>query len=78
MGTTAKVSVAIGKDELGWVREQARTKGKSLSAVVTEKLAAQRRLEALGDVIDWMQRDQPALTKAELAAATRATRSPKR
>ncbi len=78
MGTTAKVSVAIGQAELGWARAQARAKGMSLSAVVTETLATQRRLEALGDLIDWMQRGQPAITKAELAAAARAMRSRKR
>lgn len=75
---TAKVSVAIGQAELGWARAEARAKGMSLSAVVTEKLAAQRRLEALGDVSDWMQHGQLAVTKAELAAATRAMRSRKR
>lgn len=78
MAATAKVSVALGQAELGWAKARARREGKSLSAVVTESLAAQRRLEALTQVVGWMQEDQPPLTKAELNAADRALRSRRR
>jgi len=74
MTTTAKVSVALGRAELGWARARARREHKSLSAVVTESLAAQRRLEALGEVVAWMAEGQAPLTRAERAAARRALR----
>ena len=78
MGATAKVSVAIGHAELGWARERARRERKSLSAVLTETLAAQRRLEALAEVVAWMGEGQPPLTKTEAAAAARELRSRRR
>ncbi len=74
----AKVSVAIGEEELGWARAIARREHKSLSSVVTESLAAQRRLEALGEVVAWMGKGAPPLTKAERARASRELRSRKR
>jgi hypothetical protein len=78
VGATAKVSVALAEVELRWARARARREGKSLSAVVTETLAAQRRLEALADVVEWMQADQPPLTKAERRAADRMITSRRR
>lgn len=78
MGATAKVSVALGEVELRWARARARREGKSLSAIVTETLAAQRRLEALADVVEWMQEGQPPLTKAERHAADRLITSRRR
>jgi len=74
----AKVSVAIGEEELGWARSIARREHKSLSAVVTESLAAQRRLEALGEVVAWMSKRQAPLTRAERRAASRQLRSRRR
>jgi hypothetical protein len=71
MTTTAKVSIAIGRDELAWAKTLARREGKSLSAVVTESLAERRRLAALSDVVTWMQEGQQPLTSAELGAAQR-------
>jgi hypothetical protein len=69
MSSTAKVSVAIGRDELAWAKTLARREGKSLSAIVTESLAERRRLAALAEVVEWMSADQPALTRAELDTA---------
>ncbi len=74
----AKVSVAIGEIELGWAKARARRERKSLSAVVTESLAAQRRLEALGEVVAWMSAGEPPLTRTEREAARRSLRSRKR
>ena len=74
----AKVSVAIGEAELGWAKARARRERKSLSAVVTESLATQRRLEALADVVEWMSADQKPLTPAERRDAARQLRSRKR
>lgn len=71
MSSTAKVSVAIGKDELAWAKTLARREGKSLSSVVTESLAETRRLAALADVVAWMGHAQAPLTDAELRAAQR-------
>jgi hypothetical protein len=75
---TAKVSVALGEDELEWARSVARREGKSLSAVLTESLAERRRLAALREVIDWMQKGEEPLSQDELAAANRelGTRTP--
>lgn len=56
----------------------ARRDRKSVSAVVTESLAAQKRLEALGEVVAWMSEGQHPATKAERASARRALRSRKR
>jgi nucleotide-binding universal stress UspA family protein len=69
--STAKVSVAIGEDELQWARTIARREGKSLSAVVTESLAERRRLLALRDVVAWMGKGEPPLSREELDAASR-------
>lgn len=69
--STAKVSVAIGEDELAWARSVARREGKSLSAVVTESLAERRRLAALREVVSWMGEGQEPLSEEELAAANR-------
>jgi hypothetical protein len=74
----AKVSVAIAEAELDWAKAVARRDRKSLSAVVTESLAAQRRLEALGEVVAWMSKAQPPLTKAERAKTKRELRARKR
>ena len=72
MTATAKVSVAIGRDELAWAKTVARREGKSLSAVVTESLAERRRLTALAEVVAWMGEGLPPLTDAELNTARRA------
>ena len=69
--STAKVSVAIGEDELEWARAFARREGKSLSAVLTESLAERRRLTALRAVVSWMGRGEEPLSKEELDAAHR-------
>jgi hypothetical protein len=69
--STAKVSVAIGEDELEWARSVARREGKSLSAVLTESLAERRRLAALREVVSWMDDGEAPLSKEELAAANR-------
>lgn len=66
---TAKVSVAIGEDELAWARSVARREGKSLSAVVTESLAERKRLAAMRDVLEWMGEGQPPLTREEIERA---------
>ena len=68
---TAKVSVAIGEDELAWARSVARREGKSLSAVFTESLAERKRLAALREVVAWMGKGEEPLSKEELAAANR-------
>jgi hypothetical protein len=72
MTSTAKVSVAIGRDELAWAKALARRERKSLSAVVTESLAERRRLSALAEVVAWMGQGQPPLTEAELSGVRRA------
>jgi hypothetical protein len=71
MSSTAKVSVAIGREELAWAKTLARRERKSLSAVVTESLAERRRLAALAEIVAWMGEGQPPLTDAELRAAHR-------
>jgi hypothetical protein len=71
MSSTAKVSVAIGRDELAWAKTLAHREGKSLSAIVTEALAERRRLAALAEVVAWMGEDQHPLTDPELEAAQR-------
>lgn len=69
--STAKVSVAIGQHELAWARAIARRDRKSLSAVLTESLAEQKRLAALREVLAWMEEGQAPLRVDELQAARR-------
>lgn len=80
--TTAKVSVAIGEPELAWARARARAQGKSLSALLTETIAEQKRLEAMREVLDWLGEGKPPLTQAEIDAGAAelglARSSPKR
>jgi hypothetical protein len=78
MSSTAKISVAVGHEELAWARAAAKRRGKSLSAVVTEALAEQKRLDAMRDVLDWLSEGAEPLTPKERAAARRALRSCKR
>lgn len=81
---TSKVSVAIGDPELEWARARARAQGKSLSALLTETIAEQKRLEAMRNVLDWLGEGKPPLTRAEIDAAaeelgiTRSSPKPKR
>jgi hypothetical protein len=67
----AKVSVAIGAEELHWARSVARREGKSLSAVLTESLAERRRLAGLREVVSWTGEGETPLSREELAAASR-------
>jgi hypothetical protein len=67
----AKVSVAIGAEELHWARSVARREGKSLSAVLTESLAERRRLAGLREVVSWTCEGETPLSREELAAASR-------
>ncbi|MBN9166427.1 MAG: hypothetical protein BGO98_05925 [Myxococcales bacterium 68-20] len=69
--STAKVSVAIGQEELAWARSVARREGKSLSAVLTESLAERKRLSALREVVAWMGEGSAPLSDEELSAANR-------
>lgn len=46
MPTVKKVSVAIGKEELDWLRQRAEREGVSLSAVVTDA-AREARVRAM-------------------------------
>jgi len=78
MAATAKVSVAIGKSELDWAKARAKREHKSLSAIVTETMASQRRLEALREVVEWMQAEQSPLEPRELKEAARELKSRKR
>lgn len=78
MGATAKISIAIGREELAWVKKRAKRARTSVSAVISEAIAERRRFEALQDVVDWALADQPALTESELAAVRRELRSRKK
>ncbi len=75
---TAKVSVAIGQEELAWARSVARREGKSLSAVLTESLAERKRLSALREVVAWMGEGSEPLSDEELSAANRELEAPRR
>ena len=69
--STAKVSVAIGQEELAWARSIARRDRKSLSAVLTESLAEQKRQAVLREVLAWMEDGQAPLSAEELERASR-------
>jgi hypothetical protein len=68
VGSTAKVSVAIGRSELAWAKTSARRQGKSLSTIVTESLAERQRLTALAEVVEWMAQGESPVTDDEVRA----------
>jgi hypothetical protein len=44
--TVAKLSVSLATEDVAWARKRAKQEGKTLSAILTEALASQRRAEA--------------------------------
>jgi hypothetical protein len=65
MATTEKLSVALGTDELAWVRKRAKRLRASVSSVITEAVRQAKQIEARRDVLDWLLEDQPAIKSAE-------------
>jgi Arc/MetJ-type ribon-helix-helix transcriptional regulator len=59
-----KVSVSLDESDLAWLRQQAKRRGKSLSAVVTESVRQARRERALDELLRWL--DAPKLTLEQL------------
>lgn len=59
-----KVSVSLDEGDLAWLRDQAKQRGKSLSAVLGEAVKQARRERALDEVLKWM--DAPRLTMEQL------------
>jgi hypothetical protein len=58
MARSVKLSVSIEKAELEWARREARRTGKTLSAVMTEALREQRRLEAMDRLLKKLGADK--------------------
>lgn len=71
MLSTTKISVALGIDELEWVRARAKRQKASLSATLTAVLAEHRRLEAMREILDGLNQDQDPVTDAERARVLR-------
>ena len=68
MKATEKISVSLAKDDLKWAKAQAKARGASLSAVVSEAIHRQRQsqarmklLDALGGVEDVTQEELDAV-----------------
>jgi len=59
-----KISVSIDEDDLGWLKKQAKQRGKSLSGVLTEAVRQARRERAIDEVLRWL--DAPKLTLQKL------------
>ncbi|MDT0308616.1 hypothetical protein RM780_16855 [Streptomyces sp. DSM 44917] len=67
--TAKRVTVTIPEELLRSIRE--RVGERELSAYVTEALAHQDRIDRLGELSDWLQREHGAVTDEELAEARR-------
>jgi hypothetical protein len=65
MASTEKLSVALGSDELSWVKKRAKRLRASVSSVITEAVRQAKQIEARREVLDWLIEDQPAITNAE-------------
>jgi hypothetical protein len=63
-----KVSVAIDETDLAWARKRAKREKASLSAVVSEALADQRRMEARRAFSREMAKHGPPVTREEIEA----------
>lgn len=59
-----KVSVSLEEGDLAWLKKQAKKRGKSLSAVLSEAVRQTRRERALDEVLRWL--DAPKLTLQQL------------
>jgi hypothetical protein len=62
---TEKLSVALGSDELSWVKKRAKRLGASVSSVITETVRQAKQIEARREVLGSLLKDQPAITDAE-------------
>lgn len=67
MATAEKLSVSIHAEELAWARKYAKASGRSLSAVLTEALRAQRRAQAMQRLLKRLGAGK--LTRAQVDAA---------
>jgi UDP-N-acetylglucosamine:LPS N-acetylglucosamine transferase len=66
MATVEKLSVSLGAEEAAWARKQAEASGRSLSAVLTDALRRQRKLEAMDRLLAELGTDD--ITEEDLAA----------
>ncbi len=67
MATAEKLSVSIHSEELAWARKHAKASGRSLSAVLTEALRAQRRAQAMQRLLKRLGAGK--LTQSQIDAA---------
>jgi hypothetical protein len=65
MANTEKLSVALGSDELSWVKKRAKRLGASASSVIADAVRQAKEIEARREVLGWLLEDQPAITDAE-------------
>jgi hypothetical protein len=65
VATTEKLSVALGRDELSWVKKRAKKLRASVSSVITEAVRQARQVEARREVLGWLLEGQPAISDAE-------------
>jgi UDP-N-acetylglucosamine:LPS N-acetylglucosamine transferase len=61
-----KLSVSLGAEEAAWAREQAEAAGSSLSAVLTEAVRRQRKLQAMDLLLAELGTDD--ITEEDLTA----------
>ena len=61
-----KLSVSLGVEEAAWAREQAEATGTSLSAVLTEAVRRQRKLDAMDRLL--AELGTADITEEDLAA----------
>lgn len=60
-----KISVTIDGEELAWLRQQAKRRGKSLSSLLSEAIREQRRRQAERTVLEYLG-DAVTMTPDEL------------
>lgn len=69
--TAVKVSISLSEEQLAWAKKRAKRLKTSLSAVLSEAIREQERMEAGREVLAWLEEVHPPATAAELEEITR-------
>jgi hypothetical protein len=54
-----KISVSLDREDLAWLRQQARKRRTSLSAVLADAVHEARRARALDEFLEWTEVPKP-------------------
>lgn len=66
MSAVEKLSISLGSEEIAWARQRAEDTASSVSAVLSEAVRHQQRLEAFDRLLEELGRDD--ITPEDIAA----------